>query len=254
MGQLSEETLGIRKALYPEYQGERNFRRFWEDEFNTLLDTVYNKEDYKDLFGRCKLIEDFEKDWKEYGIGGFYAYSKAYVFHTAAYNLSTSWGMDMMRLFCRTYLGGSLLDYGAGCGNFNILAGGETYVDLPGIFFDTARKRFEKRKIEVRMLEADNVFIIPIDTKFDYIICTEVLEHVEFAFALVHYLTTLLKDNGRLMLSYSFGTADKDVMHLAKYDKGAGKEIWRILRDNGLELILKDFKGHVKVFAKGLVF
>jgi len=247
---LSKETLEVRKHLYPEYRGERNFRQFWEKEFNELLGTKYNPEDYKDLFGSCKVKKDFEKDWKNLGYSGFYRASKAYVFHTAAYNLGTSWGMDMMKAFWRTYSGGRVLDYGGGCGNFNILAGGGVYVDRFGIFFDTARKRFEKRKVEVNMVGANLHSITLLNGRFDYIICTEVLEHVEFAFELAVYLANLLVVGGKLLLTYSFSSGDTEVMHLAKYNKSSGREVLRLLREKGLTLVFRDFKGHIKIFER----
>ena len=247
---LSEETLKVRKCLYPEYGGERNFRQFWEKEFSELLGTEYSPEDYKDLFGSCKVKEDFEKDWERLGYSGFYRDSKAYVFHTAAYNLGTSWGMDMMKAFLRTYSGGKMLDYGGGCGNFNILAGGGVYIDRFGVFFDTAKKRFKKRKVEVDMVGASLHSVTQLNGQFDYIVCTEVLEHVEFALELAVYLANILTAGGKLLLTYSFGSGDTEVMHLAKYNKSSGRVVLRLLREEGLTLIFRDFKGHIKIFEK----
>jgi len=247
MGKETKETSMIRKAIYKEYDG-KGFRQIFEKEFNDILGTSYSGKDYKDLIKTCKVKQDFEKDLKKYG-DKFYSESKAFAFANAAYNL-TNMGFSILRKLYQHYSGGEFLDYGAGVGNCNILVGKGDYVELKGIAFDTAKKRFENRGLDINMKKARLAGCTKLDKMYDFIVCTDVLEHVSFAHILIKNLCSQLNSNGKLLITYSFGTADKNKTHLPIYNRQTGREILKIIHGNGMDFIDKDFKGIVKVYKK----
>jgi len=247
MSKETKETFRIRKAIYKGYRG-KGFRKLFEDEFNGLLGTAYIGKDYKDLIKTCRVKSDFERDLRIYQ-GKFYAESKAFTFANAAYNL-TNMGFSILRKLYQHYKGGAFLDYGAGVGNCNILVGGGDYLELGGIAFKTAEKRFTDRLLPVVLIKARSDRYTKLDKMYDFIVCTDVLEHVPFAHKLITNLCSQLNPNGKLLITYSFGTADKNKTHLPKYNKRTGREILKIIRDSDMDFIDKDFKGIVKVYKK----
>lgn len=243
----SEKTFSVRNAIYQDYTG-KNFMEFVEREFNGILGTNYRKEDYRNIIGDCRVKRDFNSDFEK-NPQTFYQTSKAFVFANAVYNLN-SMGFSILKAVKEYYVGGNFLDYGGGTGNCNIIARGGDYIDLPGIMYGTARSRFETRDIKVNMIEADTNRIMPLQKKYSFIVCTDVLEHVPFAHELARQLVHALQPGGKLALNYSFGTSDTNKTHLPIYDRGTGREILSLLRENGLKLAYKDFKGITKIFEK----
>jgi len=240
----SKETFEIRKKLYPWYEG-KNYRKLFEDEFNTILETCYCCDDYKDLISDSKIKNEFTKEWKD-NPQNFYATSKAFVFINAASGIVGT-GFNALRKFYQHYSGGQILDYGGGAGNCNIIAGGGDYFDLEGIMSDTAAKRFLVRNIKVNMFTEKN---FNFDSMYDFIVCSEVLEHINDAMSVIGLICSKINKKGKLLLSYSFNTSDTNVTHLPIYNKKTGKEILKIVKSNGLRLVDKDFKGWVKIFQK----
>jgi 2-polyprenyl-3-methyl-5-hydroxy-6-metoxy-1,4-benzoquinol methylase len=237
---MNQETLEIRKRLFPGYTGKENFKSVWTKEFNELLGLNYSSEDFKNILRDCKVKQDFEKDLVDFG-SEFYSKSKSFIFANAAYNFSHGFGIFQM-LF-KHYKEGKFLDYGGGAGNCNLIAQGGDYLDIPGEVMEFAKKRFVVKGVSVNIIQK-------VSDKYDFIVCSDVLEHVENAHEIAELLADSLNEEGKLLLTYSFGSSEENSTHLKKYNKGTGREILKILRDKGLSLIDKDFKGTIKIFQK----
>ena len=126
----------------------------------------------------------------------------------------------------RPYLGGHVLDAGAGIGTFSALAAEVaevTALEPDPVFADALRSRFGDR---VTVVEADVETLETADLadRFDAIICFNVLEHVADDVAALARFRSVLRPGGRLLLLVPahpvLGSRfDRAVGHVRRYTK-----------------------------------
>ena len=109
--------------------------------------------------------------------------------------------------FCKKQNIKSVLDYGAGVGQYCILLAKHgidvTYSDVYGKLWSFCEWRFKRRNLPIKMLKAE------IDSlgMYDLIVCTEVLHFVKDPPLIAKNLYNALNPNGYLCLTYSFKQA-----------------------------------------------
>lgn len=84
-------------------------------------------------------------------------------------------------------------------------------------------------------LEELNLFDIPENTKYDFITCGEVLEHVESPDNMIKKISSLLSENGVAYISTALNSPAPD--HIYLFDNG--QEVEELLHLGGLEVIDK---------------
>jgi len=113
-----------------------------------------------------------------------------------------------------------VLDYGGGCGALSIAlarAGfSATHLDLPGPLLEFACFRFAGRGLEVKTIAAATKY--PLETKYDAIICTHVIEHLTDPEGTLRHLADHLEPGGKIFLEIPFdpnpGAEAHPEMHL----------------------------------------
>jgi 2-polyprenyl-3-methyl-5-hydroxy-6-metoxy-1,4-benzoquinol methylase len=152
----------------------------------------------------------------------FFAETDAYIYASLrwiATNPAKFGSLSKLLKFCKKHNVQSVLDYGAGVGQYCILLAqhgiGVTYSDIYGKTWRFAEWRFKRRNLSIKMLKAE------IDSlgKYDLIVCTEVLQYVKNPPLVVQNLYDALISNGYLCLTYDFKKPPSHVQNVnnAKY-------------------------------------
>lgn len=143
----------------------------------------------------------------------------------------------------------SVLDIGCGVGTigFYIAEKGHTFLGI-----DISERAISIAKEYKKISRSKNTFFILGDVqstiirqKFDMVICTEVIEHLEKDEEMIKRINRLLKRNGILLLSTPSKNAplfklgllrqfDKEVGHLRRYDQDSLTEL---LNNNGFKVL-----------------
>jgi 2-polyprenyl-3-methyl-5-hydroxy-6-metoxy-1,4-benzoquinol methylase len=128
------------------------------------------------------------------------------------------------RIMERTWVGESVLDFGAGIGSqlLPLVALGRpcTHVDVGGVMMDYAAWRYSRanpRVVELITLRDDYMEAGVRELaakKFDVVICTEVIEHVPDPEKFVAMLSGYVKSGGLLVATTSFHDDGTIPMHL----------------------------------------
>jgi len=171
----------------------------------------------------------------------------------------------------------NILDYGCGAGTiaFYLSNLGHSVVG-----YDVSDKAIVDAKIGSHKLKLKNVVFTnnentAFSKKYDLIICTEVIEHVEFDLKLLKKLAALLKSEGILFIStpsinaplYRLGAThdfDKRVGHLRRYEpelllklvQKSGLKVQSVTKVEGIirnSLFVIPILGHLVRFIKGPV-
>ena len=115
----------------------------------------------------------------------------------------------------------NILDYGFGQGAIEAeLYKTKEHVNLVGI--DISQKSVSKAKLKYKKwkfikISPTNNFILPIDS-FDYILCSEVLEHISpsITFSLLSMFRKSLKRNGFLLISIPLNEGLENMINIGK--------------------------------------
>jgi 2-polyprenyl-3-methyl-5-hydroxy-6-metoxy-1,4-benzoquinol methylase len=116
-----------------------------------------------------------------------------------------------------------ILDYGSGAGQVAYMLAKEKYIvtvaDKNKKSYDFISYRFEKHRLKIKKL------VMPIHlefkNKYDIILCFDVLEHIpdsEFE-ATINQIKSMLKPNGRVFATVSFGAQDYHPSHFDMTEK-----------------------------------
>ncbi len=122
------------------------------------------------------------------------------------------------------FLGGQILEIGAGIGNFTKLLSKKGQVTA--IDYDKTYLSYLKRLVGGRAgwgdIEKGKYFFRK--KKFDSIVCMNVLEHIKNDKRALSNMRDLLKDEGRLVLlvpahQFAYGLIDRDLGHYRRYTR-----------------------------------
>ena len=149
-----------------------------------------------------------------------------------------------------------VLDYGCGPGHYGLFLALQGYdvtlMDLPHKAFDFLQCMCKKYGVKVNFAYSPEEYQ-DIRGKFDYIICSDVLEHVDEPEQLLETLTAHLNDDGCFFLSTFFDDMDGlDPSHLKKNTIRYGNyQEWRgRVLDRGISPVIRDRGGVEKGFFK----
>ena len=145
-----------------------------------------------------------------------------------------------------------ILCYGDGIGTDSQLCAelnhDTTYFDIEGLTSDFARMRLKNLNIlnKIKFVHNEKNF----NTKYDVIICREVLEHLENPMMAICNFRKLLGDNGLLILSESFSRVTAQFpTHLKSNMRYSGKTI-DITVDKGFVFLERYNQSNLYIFQK----
>lgn len=139
------------------------------------------------------------------------------------------WYNNWIYEFIAPYIKGSILEIGAGIGNFTPLLtqkGQVTAIDLNRSYIASLKNKLDgKTKFGFGNIESGEFFFKK-GSRFDTLICLNVLEHIRNDEKALNFMYSLLKPRGKLILlvpahkslSSNF---DKNLGHYRRYDKSS---------------------------------
>lgn len=171
----------------------------------------------------------------------FYAETDAYIYADQRWNSTDPIKVKSkhkLSKFCHKHNIRSVLDYGAGVGEYCLYLASKnydvSYADLYGKLWDFSQWRFKQRNLPIKMLKAG------IDTlgQYDLVICTDVLEHVKNPPSLAETLVAATTPKGYLCVTFGFNQpGGKHLDENAQYTDTMDS----ILANLGLQLKQKDY-------------
>jgi 2-polyprenyl-3-methyl-5-hydroxy-6-metoxy-1,4-benzoquinol methylase len=187
------------------------------------------------------LIAD---DWKKARpetpeeIHDWYEKTPYYIFDLAAYHLVSAGYARTIELI-EDKLGGvsgPVLDFGGGDGDMTIRLAGlgldVTYCDVPGRTMKYAQWRFQRNKLNIRVIESISPHTIDLDRQYAAILALDVLEHLVNPIIFCEIFFKNLEPGGVLIAKPSFSDApDLFPMHLksnVRYANSFDSEMERI--------------------------
>jgi len=211
----------------------------------------YLKKSKKEIKRKMLVEKPVAEAWKkinpnpksEKEISNFYIKTDAYVYELMAANhiVQTLYSYFLLQEKLRKLSIKTIFDYGAGAGTLSIffknLGYDVEYADLPGKLFNFAKWRFKKRKLKIPMF---NLKKEKVQSKYDCIICTEVIEHVTDPKTLLKILKSKLKKDGILVVSESCEYTEDFSSHLPKNKKYGGKKFIKLMEYFGFKQIFPD--------------
>lgn len=172
----------------------------------------------------------------------FFAQTDAYIYaclrHIATSPVKFESAYKLLK-FCRKHNIQSVLDYGAGVGQYCILLAQHginvTYSEVYGSLWRFCEWRFKRRNLPIKMLRAETESL----GMYDLIACVDVLPLVKDPPLIVKNLYNTLNPNGYLCLTYNFKETPgkpQNVDNIKYADTFGG-----ILSEIGLKYIVEDY-------------
>lgn len=139
-------------------------------------------------------------------------------------------------LFCRKFNIKKVLDFGGGVGGLCIYLNNRglecDYLDIPGETYNFARWRFNKHKIELKLISA---FENAVSSSYDAVVAYDVFEHIFDLANAIKKINRCLITGGYLI---DISTFSGGGLHLLKNEIYQDlKDFNRLLSDNGFEFI-----------------
>ncbi|MBS3162241.1 class I SAM-dependent methyltransferase [Candidatus Woesearchaeota archaeon] len=137
------------------------------------------------------------------------------------------WHKNKDRILIKLVKKGSLLDIGAGTGSFPIklakLGLDVTYIDASKKYHDIAKLKAKKENVKIKFFN-DYFPSKNIKGKFDNIVISGFIEHIDDDVKLLRDIYSMLKPNGRMILLTSaypglYSNFDKSVGHYRRYSR-----------------------------------
>lgn len=160
------------------------------------------------------------------------------------------------------FLKGKILEVGCGIGNFtkSLLEYGEVYgIDIRKDYVEKTEKSLSSTNTKIGLGDIEKGEYFFKDTKFDNIVCINVLEHIEDDILAIKNMYDVLNNDGNLILlvpshPFLYGEIDKSIGHFRRYSK---EEIVDKLKTSGF-VILKfrslNLLGALGWFISGRIF
>lgn len=157
------------------------------------------------------------------------------------------------------YLGGRILEVGCGIGNFTkiLTSHGEVFaIDIEKKYLNRVEQDNEKVKAGFGDIENGKYFFK--DTKFNCIVCLNVLEHIKNDELALKNMYKLMVDGGKLILlvpahQFLYGGIDQAIKHFRRYEKN---NLAKILEGMGFKVITArrlNFLGAIGWFIAGKI-
>lgn len=191
-------------------------------------------------------------------VNEFYTNTDSYLFDLVQYNYENPLylpGVDEIAGFCRKLSAEgralNILDFGGGIGSQIINLSGIkgirlNYADIPGKTFDYAKWRFERRCLDVNMIDASRDGFLG-SNKYDVIIMLDVVEHLVEPEKTVKYLIEHLSPNGYLIMFASFYNNNGEAGWHLNVDRYTNEGFYEIVKNMGLEMLNN---AHLRLFRK----
>lgn len=210
----------------------------------------YLKIDKKEI-EKLMLVEvPVDIDWKKLNpnpenedeVNKFYMKTDSYIYELMAANhiVQTLYSYYVLINKIKDLNIKTIVDYGAGAGTLSILfkklGYNVIYADLPGKTFDFAKFRFEKRELDIKMINLleDDLS----DEDFDCILSTEVVEHVVDPKKLIKTFSKYLDVGEYLIVSESCEYTEDFASHLVHNKKYGGENFITLMKEFGFKQTL----------------
>ncbi len=198
------------------------------------------------------------KDVTKSRVAAFYSDTDSYLFDLIQYNYESStymkWSQDLFNLLAdlnkaQGHL--DILDFGGGIGsqliNVSSLKGAAlNYADIPGKTFEFAQWRFNRRMLNINMIDATKEDYLG-NMLFDVVFAFDVLEHLVDPEKSVDYLIRHIKPDGFLVAITSFVDNDGDAGWHLNVDKYTDEGFYSVIKSLGMEMMNE---GIPRVFRK----
>lgn len=139
-------------------------------------------------------------------------------------------------LFCKKFNIKKILDFGGGIGGLSIYLNNCglscDYLDIPGKTYDFAKRRFNRRKIELKLISA---FENTMPSNYDAVIAYDVFEHIFDLAGAIKKINVCLITGGYLISKSTFSGGGLHLLKNEIYQDLKGFN--RLLSDNGFEFI-----------------
>lgn len=162
--------------------------------------------------------------------------------NTADFGPSARSRYDIIMNIAKNYLNSNslILDVGCGSGNLLLKLKREGYLHLFGSDFSIESIKLTEKKFGKNVFQADLTKIEDYkNNKYDGIICSEVLEHIENDNLAIQNIKLLLNKNGIVIISVPYGMQywsqhDNFSGHLRRYEN---RDLENILINNGFTIL-----------------
>ena len=255
-----------RERAVREYDSEKiagKFAALFEDVFqSTFKGAIFELAEYTqlkddDILKRIRSVYSQQvQEWK--GVIGeqltqdkvldFYRRTDSYLFDLVQYNYENpyyaQWTEDLFN-FCAGQKNerGELriLDFGGGIGSQMIslsrLKGAElSYADIPGKTFEYAKWRFNRKHIDIEMIDAGKEDFLE-GRMYDVVVTLDVVEHLVDPEATVRYLTNHIKPDGYLITVTSFVDNHGEAGWHLNVDRYTDEAFYNFIRSLGMEML-----------------
>jgi cyclopropane fatty-acyl-phospholipid synthase-like methyltransferase len=133
------------------------------------------------------------------------------------------------------------MDFGGGIGsqliNLSALKDAElSYADIPGKTFEYAKWRFNKRHLDINLIDATKDDFLG-DRMFDIVIALDVVEHLVDPEASVEYLVKHIKPDGFFIVITSFVNNNGEAGWHLNVDKYTDEGFYSLIKSLGMEMI-----------------
>jgi glycosyltransferase involved in cell wall biosynthesis/2-polyprenyl-3-methyl-5-hydroxy-6-metoxy-1,4-benzoquinol methylase len=188
----------------------------------------------------------------------FYSDTDSYLFDLVQYNYENTnyiqWTEDILN-FCadlnKTQDKLEIIDFGGGIGSqlisLSALKGAElNYADIPGNTFEYAKWRFNKRRLDIKLIDATKEDFLG-NRMFDIVIALDVVEHLVDPEESVEYLIRHIKPDGFFIAITSFVDNNGEAGWHLNVDKYTDEGFYTLIKSSGMEMMNE---GMPRIFRK----
>lgn len=238
---------------------EALFRKIFQSTFKGAVIELaeYTQLPEKDVLKRIRSVYSQQvREWE--GIIGkkitqdkveeFYSDTESYLYDLVQYNYENpnyiQWAEDILNFCARLKKAkGDLkvLDFGGGIGSqliaLSVMKDAElSYADIPGKTFEYAKWRFNRRHLDVDMIDAGKEDFLGEKT-YDVVIALDVVEHLVDPKAAVEYLTRHITPDGCLIIVTSFVDNNGEAGWHLNVDKYTDEAFYDFIKTLGMETL-----------------